>query len=50
MLIKKRYVCTELLRLCIKRRFSGDQERELETLSRMSEDVFSFVAFRQYTA
>ena len=28
--------CTDLLRLCTKRHFSGDQEGELETLSRMT--------------
>ena len=34
--LKERYVCTDLLWLCTKRQFSGDQERELETLSRMT--------------
>ena len=28
--------CTDLPRLCTKRHFSGDQEGELETLSRMT--------------
>ena len=28
--------CTDLLRLCTKRHFSGDQEGELETLLRMT--------------
>ena len=34
--LKERYVCTDLLRLCTKRHYSGDQECELETLSRMT--------------
>ena len=34
--LEERYVCTDLLWLCTKRQFSGDQERELETLSRMT--------------
>ena len=34
--LKERYVCTDLLRLCTKRHYSGDLECELETLSRMT--------------
>ena len=34
--LKERYVCTDLLRLCTKHHYSGDQECELETLSRMT--------------
>ena len=34
--LKERYVCTDQLWLCTKRQFSGDQECELETLSRMT--------------
>ena len=34
--LKERNVCTDLLWLCTKRQFSGDQERELETFSRMT--------------
>ena len=34
--LKERYVCTDLLWLCTSRQFSGDQEREQDSLSRMT--------------